>query len=94
MASWHDALALSHLPSAHGSGASRDSFFVANLLTVRGKLQGQRAEAIEAGQVPGTPADVTAARRAAIVDLDRSITINLAIQTRLAAERAAAVGAP
>ena len=75
-------------------GASRDSFFVANLLTVRGKLQGQRAEAIEAGQVPGTPADVTAARRAAIVDLDRSITINLAIQTRLAAERAAAVGAP
>ncbi len=80
--------------SAGIDGASRDSFFVANLLTVRGKLQGQRAEAIEAGQHPGTPADITAARRAAIVDLDRSISINLAIQTRLAAERAAAVGAP
>lgn len=77
------------LVSAGIDGATRDSFFVANLLTVRGKLHGQRAEAIEAGHAAG---DVAAERRAAIVDLDRSISINLAIQTRLAAERAAAVG--
>jgi hypothetical protein len=64
-------------------GARRDSFFVANLLSVRGRVHGLIAEALDRADPPG---DASAERRAAIIDLDRSIEINLKIQAQLAAQ--------
>lgn len=64
------------------AAATRESFFVANLYTVRGEiLEAQAATADAAG-----PAEATRARelrRQAIVAYDKSIAINSALQERL-----------
>lgn len=61
--------------------ATRDSFFVANLYTVRGELFETMAEAALA--LPGGAARAAQLRRRAIEAFDRSISINRAIQERL-----------
>lgn len=61
--------------------ATRDSFFVANLYTVRGELFETMAEAALARS--DGPAKAAQLRRRAIEAFDRSISINRAIQERL-----------
>lgn len=61
--------------------ATRDSFFIANLYTVRGELYEAMAEAALAA--PGGAASAAQLRRKAIEAFDRSISINRAIQERL-----------
>jgi hypothetical protein len=59
---------------------SRESFFVANLYTVRGEIREARAKQREDAN---DKAGATEEKRAAIVDYDRSIQINEALQKRL-----------
>jgi tetratricopeptide (TPR) repeat protein len=60
--------------------ASRESFFVANLHTVRGEIHEARAAQLEAGTEKAKAAEE---KRAAIAAYDRSIEINAALQKRL-----------
>jgi hypothetical protein len=60
--------------------SSRDSFFVANLYTVQGEIHEVRAANFDA---EGKKPEATEARRAAIMSLDRSISINETIQKKL-----------
>lgn len=63
--------------------ASRESFFLANLYTVKGEVLQAQARALDD---TGSPADRTRAvalRQQAIVALDRSIAINTALQQAL-----------
>lgn len=62
--------------------STRDSFFVANLYTVKGELHEAMAKAA-AAQGPGNEATATEHRREAIRAFDRAIAINAAIQRRL-----------
>lgn len=69
------------------AAATRESFFVANLYTVRGEILEAQAAALDA---TATPADVTRARelrRQAIVAFDKSIAINSALQQKLMERR-------
>ena len=59
--------------------ASRDSFFLANLFTVKGEVLQAQATAIDASD----HARAVALRQQAIVALDRSIAINTALQAAL-----------
>jgi len=63
--------------------AKRDSFFKANLYTVKGQLHEARAHALKDATDEKSKADFKAHSRAAIVNLDKSIAINEAIQKRL-----------
>lgn len=68
------------------AAATRESFFVANLYTVKGEV----LEAMAARLTGTAPDEVTRARelrRQAIVAFDKSITINLALQQRLMEQR-------
>ena len=65
------------------AAAHRESFFVANLYTVRGEILEYQAAALDGA---ATPAELTRARelrRQAIVAYDKSIAINSALQARL-----------
>jgi tetratricopeptide (TPR) repeat protein len=64
------------------ANASRDSFFIANLYTVRGEIHEAQAAAEEARGEAGKAAAVSH-RREAILAFERSIAINSAIQQRL-----------
>lgn len=68
------------------AAATRESFFVANLYTVKGEVL--EAQAVRVGDA--TPEDVTRGRelrRQAIVAFDKSIQINAALQERLMEQR-------
>ncbi len=65
------------------AAATRESFFVANLYTVRGEILEAQAATLDGA---AAPADATRARelkRQAIVAYDKSIAINEALQQRL-----------
>ena len=64
------------------ANSSRDSFFVANLYTVKGELHELLAHAADARGDEGKAA-AREHRREAIRAFDRSISINSAIQERL-----------
>lgn len=69
------------------AAAERESFFLANLYTVRGEIYEARAEALDAAE----PADLEAAERArrrALESYSRSIAINERLQERLMRETA------
>jgi tetratricopeptide (TPR) repeat protein len=55
--------------------SSRDSFFIANLYTVRGEVHQKRAEQLDDGDAASKTRAVEE-RHAAIADLDRSIAID------------------
>ncbi len=63
------------------ASATRESFFVANMYTVKGELHQARAELLskDAARKP----DADAERRAAIMAFDRSIEINTRLQQQL-----------
>lgn len=67
--------------------ATRESFFLANLLTVKGELLSAQATALDATGTPADHARATALRKQAIEVLDRSITIDNALQAALMEER-------
>ena len=68
-------------------GARRDSFFLANLYTVKGEVHRARATALAA--VAGTdPARIVEEKKAAITAFDKSITIENALRDQLRQERA------
>ncbi|MBK9031370.1 MAG: hypothetical protein IPL61_08535 [Myxococcales bacterium] len=78
--------AMSELDAGLAS-ATRESFFVANLYTVRGEVLEAQAAKLDGST---TPDDVTRARelrRQAIVAYDKSIAINAALQQRLMERR-------
>ena len=63
----------------------RDSFFLANLYTVKGELHEARAAGVglAPGAAPMAPADAARERHLAITAYDRSIAINTALQQAL-----------
>ena len=63
------------------ASATRESFFVANMYTVKGELHQARAELLSKDVARKTDAD--AERRAAIMAFDRSIEINTKLQQQL-----------
>jgi hypothetical protein len=68
------------------AGATRESFFVANLYTVKGEVLQAQAELLVS---TGQPADAERAReirKQAIVAFDKSIAINEALQKRILGE--------
>jgi hypothetical protein len=67
-------------------GASRDSFFLANLYTVKGELHEARAEHL-ATQGPSTAARVSDERRAAIMAWDKSLAIIEKLQKQAVEDR-------
>jgi hypothetical protein len=68
-------------------GARRNSFFLANLYTVKGEVHRARATALAAG-AGADPARVVEEKKAAITAFDRSIEIENALREQLRAERA------
>lgn len=64
--------------------ASRESFFVANLYTVKGEIHEERARLAAAAT---QPEQAVAERHAAIAAFDKSIQINEALQKRLLEDR-------
>ena len=67
------------------ASATRESFFLANLHTVRGEVFEAQAAIADDGTAAGK-AQAATAKRAAIGAYDRSIAINEALQKRLASE--------
>jgi tetratricopeptide (TPR) repeat protein len=67
------------------AAATRDSFFLANLHTVRGEVFEAQAAVADDG-TPAGKVRAAEAKRAAIGAYDRSIAINEALQKRLAGE--------
>lgn len=65
------------------AASPRQSFFVANLYTVRGEVHEARAKLLDATDKP----TATAERHAAIEDFERSIKINEALQKKLMEDR-------
>lgn len=63
------------------ASATRESFFVANMYTVKGELHQARAEMLNKDAT--RKADADAERRAAIMAFDRSIEINTKLQQQL-----------
>ena len=80
------------------ASANRESFFVANLYTVKGEayeamanlLDDEQSAEIDGGTSPETPSATRArdARRQAIIAFDRAIAINTELQKALLEERA------
>ena len=68
-------------------GARRDSFFLANLYTVKGEVHQARAAQLE-GQGDAARPRIVDEKRAAIEAFDRSITIDNALQKKLVEDRA------
>lgn len=68
------------------AAATRESFFLANLYTVRGEVLQAQASALDAS-TPDGKARASDLRRQAIVALDESIRINTALQQALMEER-------
>jgi hypothetical protein len=66
--------------------SQRDSFFVANLYTVKGEVHQARAAALDAGD-PANKSRIDDEKRAAIVAYDKSNAINTVLQQRLLEER-------
>jgi tetratricopeptide (TPR) repeat protein len=69
------------------AAASRESFFLANLYTVRGEILQAQAAALDRSGAPADHAQAITLRQQAIVALDRSIQINTALQAALMEER-------
>jgi tetratricopeptide (TPR) repeat protein len=67
------------------ASSQRDSFFVANLMTVQGEIH--EARALELDGSDSTKPAAAEERRAAITSYDRSIKINEKLQKQLAGER-------
>ncbi len=65
------------------ASATRESFFLANLYTVKGEVLQARATALDATGVAGDRDQAVTLRQQAIVVLDRSIAINLKLQRAL-----------
>jgi hypothetical protein len=68
------------------AAATRESFFVANLYTVKGEVLEAQAARLD-GDSPDEVTRARELRRQAIVAFDKSITINLALQQRLMEQR-------
>lgn len=68
------------------ASASRDSFFLANLYTVRGEVLEAKAALADDGTADGKTR-AAEAKKAAIAAYDRSIQINEQLQKRLSQER-------
>jgi hypothetical protein len=66
--------------------SQRESFFVANLYTVKGEVHEARAAALDAAD-PANKSRITDEKRAAIEAYDRSNQINTVLQQRLMEER-------
>lgn len=66
---------------------TRESFFVANLYTVKGEIHDLRATRLDAAGDAASKAKVIDERHAAIEAWDHSIAINKKLQTRLMEER-------
>jgi hypothetical protein len=66
--------------------SQRESFFVANLYTVKGEVHQARAAALDAGD-PANKSRIEDEKRAAIVAYDKSNAINTVLQQRLMEER-------
>jgi hypothetical protein len=66
--------------------SQRESFFVANLYTVKGEVHQARAAALDAGD-PANKSRIDDEKRAAIVAYDKSNAINTVLQQRLLEER-------
>ena len=66
---------------------SRDSFFLANLYTVKGEVLQAQATALDSSGVAADHARAVTLRQQAIIALDRSIAINTALQAALMEER-------
>ena len=66
---------------------SRDSFFLANLFTVKGEVLQAQATALDSSGVAADHARAVTLRQQAIIALDRSIAINTALQAALMEER-------
>ena len=66
--------------------SQRESFFVANLYTVKGEVHEARAAALD-GSDPATKAKISEEKRAAIEAYDKSNQINTVLQQRLMEER-------
>lgn len=69
------------------TGAGRESFFLANLYTVKGEVLQAQAEVLAATGQPVDGERAREVRRQAILAFDRSIAINEALQRRLLEER-------
>lgn len=67
--------------------SSRESFFVANLYTVKGEIHEARAAELAAITPPVARETIVAERHLAIQAFDKSITINEALQKKLMQER-------
>jgi hypothetical protein len=68
------------------TAASRDSFFVANLYTVKGEVLQARAELLTSTGEPADGERAREVRRQAIIAFDKSIAINEALQKRILGE--------
>lgn len=68
------------------ASATRESFFVANLYTVKGEVLRAQADALVATGQPGDAERAKEIRRQAIIALDKSIAINDALQKRILGE--------
>lgn len=69
------------------ASASRDSFFVANLYTVKGEVLQAQAELLAATGQPVDGERAREVRKQAIVAFDKSIAINEALQKRILEEK-------
>lgn len=67
--------------------SSRESFFVANLYTVKGEIHHAKAKALAAATPPGAPEQIKAESHAAIDALEKSNLIIEALQKKLIKER-------
>jgi tetratricopeptide (TPR) repeat protein len=67
--------------------SARQSFFVANLYTVKGEIHQARAEQLDAAGDAASKAKATDEKHAAIEAWDRSIVINKKLQDRLMEEK-------
>lgn len=65
------------------AAATRDSFFVANLYTVKGEIHQARAAALDVAGDPASKARSVDEKHAAIESFDKSNQIDVAIQKRL-----------
>lgn len=68
------------------AGSQRESFFVANLYTVKGEIHEARAAALDASVADNT-AKIATEKRAAIEAYDKSNQINTVLQQKLMEER-------
>ncbi|HVK76204.1 MAG TPA: hypothetical protein VM734_22915 [Kofleriaceae bacterium] len=69
------------------AGKTRDSFFVANLYTVRGEVLRAQAAALDGSSQPADQARAAELRKQAILALEQSNTIAEALQQRLMGAR-------